>query len=154
MTTATAATTIRLATMDDMAACVEMIRQMRRDTFWKHLVPDEEPGVVGVLLAHRLMTNSQSCLYVAESGGELIGMCGGEITSHFLSPHVPILHEWAWWVRSESRHALVGGQLWHAVRVWGCAQGARVEFRVRSKSRPNDGDVLGTEVYTVKEIAP
>ena len=154
MTTDTATTTIRLAIMDDLMPCVAMILQMRQDTFWRHIIPELDHGEVAVLLAHRLLTDQKSCLYVAELDGKLIGLCGGEITQHFLSPSVPILHEWAWWVEDAYRHDRVGGRLWRAVCVWGHQRGARVEFRVRSLAGQPGDTILGTEAYTVKEMRP
>lgn len=152
MLTDTTKAIIRLATIDDILPCVMLIRKLRLATFWQHLDADSETGVAGVLLAHRLLTSKSSCLYVADVDGVVVGLCGGELTSHFMSPHITLLIEWAWWVEPDNRESSIGARLWLTVCEWGKQRGAKAALRTRVLSSEKRGKQLGEESYSVKEL--
>ena len=136
--------------MDDIPQCVAMIRALRQATFWQHLDADSE--FLGLYLAHKLLTAAHCCLYVAEQDGQLVGLCGGEISRHFLAPHVPVLSEWAWWVEPNHRTGSAGARLWLTVCAWARERGAVASMRTRVLSAEKSGMVLGEEAYLVKEL--
>lgn len=150
--TTTTQTEIRPAGLEDMTVCVNMIQQLRQETFWKHMEGQDYPEVMSILLVHRLLTNPNVCLYVAEQEGKIVGLCGGEIDSHFLAPHVPLLREWAWWVVPEHRMGSIGARLWLTVLSWAKTRGVRYGLRTRVLSSEKRGKELGEESFTVKEL--
>ncbi len=150
--TQTVTTIIRPARVEDLPACVQMILQLRAQTYWAHIEGEAQPERMGIYLAHRLLTNPNVYLVVAEEDGLLIGCCGGEIVSHWLAPQVPLLTEWAWWVEASHRQGTVGARLWLTVVAWAKSRGVRYGSRSKVVSAERHGASLGTESSTTKEL--
>lgn len=151
-TVATPTVTIRPAVIGDLSACVEMILALRQATYWRHVDAPTHPELMTLYIAHRLATNPQCCLLVADVDGKLVGLCGGEIVSHWLAPHVPLLGEWAWWVTEAHRAGTVGARLWLSVVAWAKERGVRYGSRSKVLSAEKQGRAMGTESFTMKEL--
>lgn len=116
---------IRLATEADLPACVDSIVAMRADTIWEHI--DFEPDRVHILKT--LMADLSTPLHrlvVAEIDGQIIGICGGALTTAKFIPDVLVVQEWAWWVTPEYRHVTpsIGWRMWMDLTAWAREQGA------------------------------
>ena len=152
MNTVIAQTVIRQATPEDLVQCVSMILELRQETFWKNMPEQADPMAMLVCILYRLTTQSNFCLYVAEQDSALVGLCGGELVSHFLAPSVLILTEWAWWVVPDHRQGTVGARLWLSVCEWARQQDVKYASRNRVLSRDKIGKALGTESFTVTTL--
>ena len=152
MLTETKQIIIRPATREDLVLCIDMILALRQETFWKNMSEPADPMAMLVSILYRLTTQGNFCLYVAEHDGVLVGLCGGELISHFLAPHVLILTEWAWWVVPEHRQGTVGARLWINVCDWARKQGVKYASRNRVLSKDKIGKALGTESFTVTTL--
>jgi hypothetical protein len=144
--------TIRLATIDDVPVCMQMMVELRNENFWRHIYPHTDLAIATIFVMNRLLTNTQSCLYVAELDGAIIGICGGEIVTNFLMPHITLVNEWAWWVIPEHRNGTVGARLWFSVCDWAKKHGVRYSIRTKSINSERRGNVIGSESYTVREL--
>ena len=143
---------IRPVRFEDLPACVAMIVQLRNETYWRNIEGDSQVDVMSLSIAHRLATNANVCLFVAELDGKLIGLCGGEIVSHWLAPQVSLLGEWAWWVVETHRKGSVGARLWLSVVAWAKERGVRYGGRNKVESAERHGSILGIETFTMKEL--
>lgn len=144
--------TIRQAQIPDLAVCVEMVLALQQETFWKHMQEKADPLAMTIFILNRLFKDGNFCLYVAEQDGKIVGICGGEIVTHFLAPQAPILTEWAWWVVPEARQGTVGARLWLTVCQWAKERGVKYSSRTRVLSKDRIGKTLGTESFTITEL--
>lgn len=151
-TVATPKAVIRPVEIKDMPTCVDMIGKLRQETFWRNIEGDAHPELMSLYITHRLVTNQNCCLFVAEVDGEIIGLCGGEIVSHWVAPQVSLLGEWAWWVVEAHRKGSVGARLWLSVVAWAKERGVRYGSRSKVLSAEKQGSSLGSESFTMKEL--
>lgn len=137
---------IRAATLEDMPKVVACLWLFFLESPWKSVCPEPDPVYAGGWVLDRLLHDPKSQLFVAESEGELIGICGGTILPWPMIAHHFYLWEWAWWVTPDTRQSDTAEQLWVQLTGWAKANGAKMAARGRVKAR-DDGKIVETLVW-------
>jgi len=125
---------IRLATMEELLTVYDLLNALRKESIWG-TVPVEPilPYVHSQLLT--ILHDPRQHLTVADLDGELVGVCGVELSSHRFLPGLIYLQEWALYIKPRCRSLGIGKALWREALQWGKAQGAygAVYGRVHAK---------------------
>lgn len=113
---------IRQAQVKDLPNLIGCLTQMVEATGYRILPSQRDPFYAMDWLFEK-MHNPNSLFLVAESDGEIIGLCGGSIVPFMMLNDFPHLWEWAWWVRDENDGT--ARKLWAEMKTWAKAQGAK-----------------------------
>jgi hypothetical protein len=117
---------IRLATIEDLQAVIDLLLLLREETFWAEAVASPDRAHMENWLLMQGLTNPHFSIFVAEDElqGELVGLCGGRLIEHGLAPGVLFLSEWAWYVLPSQRDNGTATALWRRVKAWAMQHGA------------------------------
>lgn len=122
------ATSIRVATLDDVDNIVEMGRDLHRESPRYRMLSFNAAKVEG--LARRLLTGTMTTspvggVFVSERDGKITGMAAGYVTAHWFSDD-RVMSDYTVYVRPDYRKtSFAFARLVLALEAWGCEQGAR-----------------------------
>ena len=113
---------IRPATPADLITLTAFVEQLRRNSFWRHVISSLDYPHVYSWLRDRLNAPNNCCC-VAEENGKIVGFIGAEFTTNYFVPQVRIALEWGWWVEPPYRKKGYGKQLLAAIAQWAKSNG-------------------------------
>lgn len=112
---------VRAATLDDMAAILEMGRALHDESpRYAHLSFNEEKVFN---LAHQVLTGPRGGAFVAEKDGRIVGMVAGYVIEHWFSDDV-IASDYTFYVWPAHRGGRAALLLWREFEAWAKAHGA------------------------------
>ena len=114
--------TIRPPQCDDVENLVEMGSRMHSESAYSFL-PFDRDKVRRLILGHIADTETQ-CVFVAESGGMIIGMIGGYLTDYFFCEE-RLACDTVLFVDQTNRGTSAAARLIEAFREWAVQRGAR-----------------------------
>lgn len=118
---------IRLAKHSDLPRIQDMGAK-----FWEASKFDDFLGEIDSDGLHRFYVHliNTGTLFVADVGGDVVGMIGLSIFEHPMSPKKKMAQEHFWWVEPEHRKEQIGGQLLETAEHLIKARGAVGNFMI------------------------
>ncbi len=139
-------TVVRMWTLDDVPALVEMAQEFIEHTKYRALVGLNIDQIVSLI--HRILDDQNSVGFVAMQQNETVGMLAVSIATHPIS-NERIASEICWWVKPAARSSRAGFRLLHHAEEWAQQHGAN-RFQMIA---PNEkvGDFYRQAGYTFVE---
>ena len=113
---------MRKASISDLGVCLEMGRQFHEEAVLPE-IPFDGADMSKSLTS--LIDGDNSCLFVAEVGGKVVGMVGAVKYPHYTNSSCHVAQELFWWVRPEFRGGLTGVRLLMTVEQWAIETGCK-----------------------------
>lgn len=138
---------IRLAELRDVEAVQAMFAEFVRSTqYQKYVGVNPEYSVRTI---ERLITNDDGALFVAEAGGELIGMLGLAVYEHPFSGEI-VATEAFWWLNPARRGH--GVHLLRRAEKWAKEKGARALSMMAPCDKPRVAEIYEALGYESVEL--
>jgi GNAT superfamily N-acetyltransferase len=113
---------VREATEDDLIPLMIMAKAFHKESPYKDMLPWDNKKVEQTIRSG--IANENTCVFVLEDGGELVGMLGAVYTEAFFSA-AKVAAELSWWVDPEYRGRKESVGLVKAYENWAKSKGVK-----------------------------
>lgn len=138
---------VRVAKVEDIPAVIDIGQRFHQETVYGQIADLDDETLV-----ERLSKTiaRDGIVFVAESGGEIVGTAGAIITTPWFNKHQKIALELMWWVNPEARGCGAGSALFDALDNWSL----RLGLHLVMMRTPNIAPQVMDRLYRMKGLVP